>query len=38
MAQKTYPTSLDPDVTTDYALIATGVVCALLAFIYLILV
>ena len=38
MARKTYPTSLDPDVTTDYALIATGVACALFAFIYLIMV
>ena len=38
MAQKTYPASFDPDIRTDYALIATGVACALLAFIYLILV
>jgi hypothetical protein len=40
MAQKTYPTSLDtkPDLTTDYALIATGVGAAVIALIFLILV
>ena len=39
MAQKTYPASLDPraDLTTDYALIATGVGSALIALIFLIL-
>jgi hypothetical protein len=38
MARKTYPTSLDQkvDLTTDYALIATGVGTALIALIYLI--
>jgi len=40
MAQKTYPSSLDakPDLTTDYALIATGVAAAVIALIFLILV
>ena len=40
MAQKTYPNSFDPqrDLTTDYALIATGVDAALIALIYLILI
>jgi hypothetical protein len=38
MAQKTYPTPLDSDIRTDYALIAIGVASALFAFIYLILV
>jgi hypothetical protein len=39
MAQKTYP-SIDPkpDLTIDYALIATGVAAALIALIFLILV
>jgi hypothetical protein len=39
MAQKTYQ-SFDPkaDLTTDYALIATGVVAAVIALIFLILV
>ncbi|CAN7261672.1 hypothetical protein LJR220_001165 [Bradyrhizobium sp. LjRoot220] len=39
MAQKPYPTSLDSraDLTTDYALIATGVGSALIALIFLIL-
>jgi len=39
MAQKTYPASLDAraDLTTDYALIATGVGSALIALIFLIL-
>jgi hypothetical protein len=37
MAQKTYPPSLDQkaDLTTDYALIVTGVGAALIALIYL---
>jgi hypothetical protein len=37
MPQKTYPTSFDPksDLTTDYALIATGVGSALIALIFL---
>ena len=37
MAQKTYPSSFDPqrDIGTDYALIATGVGSALLALIFL---
>jgi len=44
MAQKPYPASFDPksdpksDLTTDYALIATGVGAALIALIFLILV
>jgi hypothetical protein len=40
MAQKTYPSSLDPQARlgTDYALIATGVGAALIALIYLILI
>jgi hypothetical protein len=40
MAQKTYPSSFDPksDLTTDYALIATGVGAAVIALIFLILV
>jgi len=40
MAQKTYPASLEPksDLTTDYALIATGVAAAVVALIFLILV
>jgi len=40
MAQKTYPASFDPkaDLTTDYALIATGVAAAVVALIFLILV
>jgi hypothetical protein len=40
MAQKTYPASLDPmsDLTTDYALIATGVAAAVIALIFLVLV
>lgn len=40
MAQKTYPASFDPkaDLTTDYALIATGVGSALIALIYLLLI
>jgi len=40
MAQKTYPTSFDPqrDIGTDYALIAIGVGAALVALIYLILI
>jgi len=40
MAQKTYPVSLEPksDLTTDYALIATGVAAAVVALIFLILV
>ena len=40
MAQKSYPNSLDPkaDLTTDYALIATGVGAALIALIFLVLV
>ena len=40
MAQKTYPSSLDPQngLGTDYALIATGVGAALIALIYLILI
>jgi hypothetical protein len=39
MAQKTYPSSLDPQsgLGTDYALIAAGVSAALIALIYLIL-
>jgi hypothetical protein len=39
MAQKTYPAPIDPraDLTTDYALIATGVGSALIALIFLIL-
>ena len=39
MAQKTYPSSFDPqrDIGTDYALIATGVGSALVALIYLLL-
>jgi hypothetical protein len=37
MAQKPYPASFDPkaDLTTDYALIATGVGSALIALIFL---
>ncbi len=37
MAQKTYPSSFDPqaDIGTDYALIATGVGAALVGLIYL---
>ena len=37
MPQKTYSTSFDPksDLTTDYALIATGVGSALIALIFL---
>ena len=37
MTQRTYPTSLDQkaDLTTDYALIVTGVGAALIALIYL---
>ena len=40
MDQKTYPASFDPkaDLTTDYALIATGVAAAVVALIFLILV
>jgi len=40
MAQKTYPASVEPksDLTTDYALIATGVGAALIALIFLVLV
>ena len=40
MAQKTYPSQLDPqsDIGTDYALIATGVGAALAALIYLLLI
>jgi hypothetical protein len=40
MAEKTYPTSFDPqrDIGTDYALIATGVGAALIALIYLVLI
>jgi len=40
MAQKTYPASFEPksDLTTDYALIATGVAAAVVALIFLILV
>ena len=40
MAQKTYPASIEPksDLTTDYALIATGVAAAVVALIFLILV
>jgi len=40
MAQKTYPASFDPkaDLTTDYALIGTGVAAAVIALIFLILV
>ena len=40
MAQKTYPASFDPkaDLTTDYALIATGVAAAVVALIFLILI
>ena len=41
MAQKTYPSSFDPQAdigTTDYALIATGVAAALIALIYLLLI
>jgi hypothetical protein len=40
MAQKSYPAPFDPktDLTTDYALIATGVGAALIALIFLILV
>jgi len=39
MAQKTYPSSFDPqaDIGTDYALIATGVGAAVVALIYLLL-
>ena len=39
MAQKTYPSSFDPqrDIGTDYALIATGVGSALIALIFLLL-
>ncbi len=39
MAQKTYPSSFDPqrDIGTDYALIATGVGSALVALVYLLL-
>jgi hypothetical protein len=39
MAQKPYPASFDPkaDLTTDYALIATGVGSALVALIFLLL-
>jgi hypothetical protein len=39
MAQKTYPSSFDPQsgIGTDYALIAAGVSAALIALIYLIL-
>ena len=40
MAQKTYPSSFDPQagLGTDYALIATGIGAALVALLYLILV
>ena len=40
MAQKTYPSSLDPhaDIGTDYALIASGVGAALIALVYLLLI
>jgi hypothetical protein len=38
MDRKTYPTSPDPDIRTDYALIVVGVSAALFAFIYLMLV
>ena len=40
MAQKTYPASFDPkaDLTTDYALIATGVAAVVVALIFLILI
>jgi hypothetical protein len=40
MAQKTYPSSFDPqnDLGTDYALIASGVGAALIALIYLVLI
>ena len=40
MAQKTYPSSFDPqaDLRTDYALIAGSVGAALIALIYLILI
>jgi hypothetical protein len=37
MAQKTYPSSFDPQ-AVDYALIATGVGAALIALIYLLLI
>jgi hypothetical protein len=39
MAQKTYPSSFDPQsgIGTDYALIAAGVSAAMIALIYLIL-
>jgi hypothetical protein len=40
MAQKTYPSSFDPqaDIGTDYVLIASGVGAALIALIYLLLI
>ena len=40
MAQKTYPSSFDPQpgFGTDYALIAVGVTAALIALIYLVLI
>ena len=38
MSQQTYPAPFDPDIRTDYALIAIGVGAALFAFIYLVLV
>jgi hypothetical protein len=40
MAQKTYPSSIDPQtgIGTDLALIATGVGAALIALIYLLLI
>ena len=40
MAQKTFPSSLDPKagLGTDYALITTGVTAALFALIYLLLI
>ncbi len=40
MAQKTFPSSLDPKAGfgTDYALITTGVTAALFALVYLILI
>jgi|NGEPerStandDraft_6_1074524.scaffolds.fasta_scaffold270252_1 hypothetical protein len=40
MAQKSYPSSLDPNANlgTDYALIAVGVGAALIALVYLVLI
>jgi len=40
MAQKTFPSSLDPKagLGTDYALITTGVTAAVIALVYLILI